>query len=102
MRIRRFNESEEVLNISNERVTEIIDELSSITSEIDEKAKIIASLETELENYRSKSKKSNNQIDDASLSINSVKTKLDESTSLIDDIIKLLRDYNEGGEKYLY
>jgi len=102
MKIRRFNEAEESINISNERVGEIIKELSSLSSDIDSKAKMINGLLSELENYRSNSKKSNNQIDDASLSMDSVKSKLDESTSLIDNIINLLKDYNEGGEKFLY
>jgi uncharacterized protein YaaN involved in tellurite resistance len=102
MKIRKFNEAEEALNISNERVDEIINELSSIASEVDAKAKLINTLSNELENYRSKSKKANNQIDDASLNIEVVKTKLDESTTLIDNIIGLLKDYNEKGSKYLY
>jgi len=102
MKIRKFNEAEEALNISNERVDEIINELSSIASEVDAKAKLINTLSNELENYRSKSKKANNQIDDASLNIEAVKTKLDESTTLIDNIIGLLKDYNEKGSKYLY
>lgn len=102
MRIRKFNESDDLIKISNERVDEIINELSSISSMIDEKSKVVARLFSELENYRSKSKKSNNQIDDASLSIDSVKVKLDESTTLIDNIINLLKNYTENGEKYLY
>ena len=102
MKIRKFNEAEEVLNISNERVDEIMGELSSISSEIDAKSKIINGLLNELENYKTKSKKANNQLDDASLNINSVKIKLDESTTLIDNIIGLLKDYNTNGSKYLY
>lgn len=102
MRIRKFNESGESTNISNERVDEIINELSSISSVIDEKSKIVSGLFSELESYRSKSKKSNNQIDDVSLNIDFVKVKLDESTTLIDNILGLLRDYTENGEKYLY
>ena len=101
MKIRRFNEAEE-MNISSERVEEIINELSSMTSDINEKAKSIATLAGELENYRSKSKQANNQIDDASLNMDSLKSKLDESTTLLDNIIDLLKDYTEGGEKYLY
>ena len=101
MKIRRFNEAEE-MNISNERVEEIINELSSMTSDINEKTKSISTLAGELENYRSKSKQANNQIDDASLNMDSLKSKLDESTTLLDNIIDLLQDYTEGGEKYLY
>jgi uncharacterized coiled-coil DUF342 family protein len=102
MKIRKFNEAEETINISNERVDEIINELSTIASDVDEKAKSVNALLNELENYRSKSKTSNNQIDDASISLDSVKIKLDESTTLIDNIIGLLKDYNNNGSKYLY
>ena len=102
MKIKKFNESEEQLNISNERVNEIINELSSMASEIDANLKDFTSLFSELENYRTTSKKSNNQIDDASISIDSIKTKLSESTILVDSVIGLLKDYNENGSKYLY
>jgi hypothetical protein len=34
--------------------------------------------------------------------MDSLKSKLDESTTLLDNIIDLLKDYTEGGEKYLY
>ena len=102
MRIRKFNESEEPIMISNERVDEIINDLSSIASEIDKKAKIVNGLLNELENYRTQSKKSNNQIDDASLNMDSIKVKLDESTTLIDNVISILKDYTENGSKYLY
>ena len=102
MKIRRFNESEDSENISPERVGEIIEDLSNITSEIDKNAKMINSILNELENYKSTSKSSNNQVDDASISLDSIKSKLDESTSLIDSTIKVLRDYTESGEKYLY
>ena len=40
IKIRRFNEAEE-MNISNERVEEIINELSSMTSDINEKTKTL-------------------------------------------------------------
>ena len=102
MKIKKFNEAEEQLGISNERVDEIINELSSMASEIDANAKSFNSLFSELENFRTKSKKSNNQIDDASLNIDSIKTKLDEATSLIDTVVGLLKDYNENGSKFLY
>ena len=102
MKIRKVYESDEIVTISNERVEEIINELSTISSEIDSKAKTVNSLLNEIENYKSLSKKSNTQIDDAAISMDSVKIKLDESTTLIDDIIGLLKDYNENGSKYLY
>jgi len=102
MKIKKFNEAEDIVNISNDRVDEIISDLSSLSHEIDDKAKIINGLLNELENYKTKSKNANNQIDDAYINMDSVKVKLDESTTLIDNIIGLLKDYNESGSKYLY
>lgn len=102
MKIKKFNESEEVLLISTDRVSEIISELSLMSTEIDGNAKSINKLVNELENYKTSSKKSNNQIDEAALNVDLVKSKLDESTKLLDTIISLLKDYNESGSKYLY
>ncbi len=102
MKIKKFYESEKSDLISVERVNEIISELSSISSEIDGNTRLINSLVNEMENYKTSSKSANNQIDDASIKVDIVRTKLDESTSLIDDIIVLLKNYTENGSKYLY
>jgi len=102
MRILKFNESEEIVNISPERVTEIINEISPMISDIDGKAKVLNGLLSELENFKSGSKKNNNQIDDAIINLDSIKSKLDETTSLLDRVIETLNDYNENGSKFLY
>ena len=102
MRILKFNESEEIVNISPERVTEIINEISPMISDIDGKAKVLNGLLSELENFKSGSKKNNNQIDDAIINLDSIKSKLDETTSLLDIVIETLNDYNENGSKFLY
>ena len=41
MKLKRFNEADKLVNISNERVEEIIDDLSLISDEIDSKSKDI-------------------------------------------------------------
>jgi uncharacterized coiled-coil DUF342 family protein len=102
MRIRKFNEAEESIILSTDRVEEIIQELSTITSSISEKKKMITAIVNELENYRSKSNTSNNQIDDAYLNLDSIDVKLVDSVDIIDNVIVLLKNYTEGGEKYLY
>jgi uncharacterized coiled-coil DUF342 family protein len=102
MNIKKFNEAEETISISNERVDEIIIDLSSITSEINSKSKTVNEILNELENYKTKSTKSNNQIDESTISLNSIGKKLDECTTLIDNVISLLKDYNQNGSKYLY
>ena len=65
MKIRKFFEADETVDISNDRVKEIMDQLSNIASTIDAKKEEIQSLTNELSNFRSKSKSQyikNNQI----------------------------------------
>ena len=102
MKIRKFNEAEESIVLSGDRVEEIIQDLTSITTSISEKKKVINSIVSELENYRSKSNTSNNQIDDAYLNLDSIDVKLNDSIDIIDNVLVLLKGYSEGGEKYLY
>lgn len=102
MKLKRFNEADKLVNISNERVEEIIDDLSLISDEIDSKSKDINKILNELEGYKSLSKKSNNQIDESVLNLDLIRVKLDESTSLIDNIRILLKSYQEGGSEFIY
>jgi hypothetical protein len=57
---------------------------------------------SELENYKSKSKKGNDQIDDSMAALQIVKKSLDEAVDKIDTVISNLMDYNDEGRKYLY
>ena len=102
MRIRKVNEQEELIEISNERVSEIIQELVKINSEIQSNEKNIQSMCNELLNFRSKSTTANNQIDDSTLNLEVVSSSLQEINSNIDSIIESLNDYSENGPKFLY
>ena len=101
MKIKRFLESEEV-DISTERVGEIIEDLREFTSTIEDKNKMVESYINELNNYKNQSKKGNDQIDDSIAALQVVKKDLDDSLDKVDTIINNLMNYNEEGRKYLY
>ena len=101
MKIKKFNEVTDV-DISTERVNEIIEELSKISVIVDTQNNLILKLSEELSNYKSNSKKENDQIDDAIINLDVVKSKLDDSISSLDDISVKLKSYTEDGRKFLY
>jgi hypothetical protein len=103
MKIRRFNEAnDEQLDISTDRSGEMIEKLKDSLSIIEDKSKFIDTMLSELENYKSKSKKGNDQIDDSLSALQIVKRNLDEAVDKIDTVIGNLMDYNDEGRKYLY
>ena len=101
MKIKRFNESEQ-LDISSERIDEILEELKEVISTLDDKNKMIDSLTNEFNNYKGESKKGNDQIDDSILALQVIKKNLDESVDKLDTVLQNLTDYNDSGRKYLY
>lgn len=101
MKIRRFYESENI-DISPERVGEMIEELKDFLSDIENKNKLIESMSSELENYKNQSKKGNDQIDDSIAAFQVIKKNLDDSIDKIDTVVNNLLDYNDSGRKYLY
>lgn len=102
MKIRRFNEDVEQLDISPERIGEIIEDLREFVSTIEDKNKMVEAYINELNNYKNKSKKGNDQIDDSIAALQVVKKDLDDSLDKADTIINNLMDYNDEGRKYLY
>ena len=101
MKIRRFNEGEQV-DISSERINEVLVELKDFTSLMDEKSKYVESLLNELNNYKSESKKGNDQIDDSIAALQVMKKDIDDCVDKIDTTINNLSDYNDSGRKYMY
>jgi ABC-type transporter Mla subunit MlaD len=103
MKIKRFNENlEENIDISQERIGEIIEELKDILSSLEDKSKMIDGFTNEFNNYKSKSKKGNDQIDDSISAFQIVKKDLDNSVDKVDTIINNLVSYNDEGRKFLY
>lgn len=101
MKIKRFTEAEQV-DISSERVNEIIDSLKEFSAILDDKLKFVESLVNELNNYKSESKKGNDQIDDSIASLQVLVKDVEDSLDKVDTVVNNLGDYNDGGRKYLY
>ncbi len=101
MRIKRFLENAQ-MNISYDRVEEILKELKELTAYLDDKNKSVLSLTTELNNYKNKSQKSNDQIDDSISALQIIKNDFDNSISKLDTVINNITDYNQEGRKFLY
>jgi ABC-type transporter Mla subunit MlaD len=103
MKIKKFNESlEESIDISQERIGEIIEELKDLLSSLEDKTKTIEGFTNEFNNYKSKSKKGNDQIDDSIAAFQVVKKDLDSSIDKVDTVINNLVSYNDEGRRYLY
>lgn len=102
MRIKRFNEATEQVDISSERIDELMSELKETISTIDSKNKFIESLENELNDYKSDSQRGNDQIDDSIFALQVIKKNLSDSLDKFDTIIKNLQSYDDEGRKYLY
>lgn len=101
MKIKRFNESEQI-DISSERIKEILTQLQDFAAQLMDNNKMIESLTNELSNYESSATKGNDQIDDSISSAQMLKTSIVDSIDKVDNIIKNLSDYDEKGRKYLY
>ncbi len=101
MKIKRFFESDQV-DISPERVAEMIEDLKDYVSEIEDKSTKVDALSSELSNYKNNSTKSNDQIDDSIAALQVIKKDLDDCVDKLDTIIQNLDDYNNNGRKYLY
>lgn len=103
MIIRKFNEElEETVDISQERVGEIIEELKDFLSLLEDKNKSIEGFINEFNNYKSKSKKGNDQIDDSIAASQVIKRDLDNSIDKVDTVINNLVSYNDKGRIFLY
>lgn len=101
MKIKRFTESDQV-DISPERVNEIIEELKDVSSIMDDKFVYTDELLNELNNYKNQSKRGNDQIDDSISALQMMKKDIEDCKDKLDTIINNLLDYNESGRKMMY
>jgi hypothetical protein len=88
MRIKKFNEKEQI-DISSERVEEIVDELRKLSSKLENGYKVSDSFINEFNNYKSDSQKGNDQIDDTVFALEVVKKNLDDSLDKLSPIKKV-------------
>jgi len=100
-RIRRFNESEQI-DISAERTAEMIEDLKDMASTLLDKKKLAESLIGELESYKNKSDKGNDQIDDTIAALQVLAKDLESASDKAETSIGNLESYGEEGRKYLY
>lgn len=101
-RIKRLAEQQDAVEISTDRVEEIISELRSAISRLAKSKDMAMSMSNELSNFRSASRTANNQIDDAAINLDLASSRLEEASTVLDEVVKSLEDYNEKGPRYLY
>lgn len=102
MKIKKFWEKNEILNLSTEETSDIIEILQSAIEELDGKKQEIFSEKNKLMNFQNRDTKKNDQIDDAISNLELSLKSLSDSISKIDESLKLIKDYSENGRKYLY
>lgn len=102
MKIKRFFEQEEKIQISNDTVKDMLVKIQNMAKSLDENKKSISSIENTLGNFTSKSQASLTQIDSSRQDLQSVDTKLSDIVGILDEVIRKLTDYNDSGEKFLY
>jgi uncharacterized coiled-coil DUF342 family protein len=112
MKIKRFFENEVQgpvgtmdlsKDISSSRVEEIIKDISSFMDNFEENLNKLKKYEEELAKYKSKSKKSNDQIDDSIVELQQVNKSIEQDVqSKLDTLIEKLKDYVENGRNYIY
>ncbi len=100
-RIRRFDESEQI-DISPERTAEIIEDLKDMVATLGDKKKLADSLISELDAYKNKSDRGNDQIDDTIAALQVIAKELESAADKADTAIGNLDSYGEEGRKYLY
>ena len=100
MKIKRFNENQQS-DLTNERASEIIDELEEIYEFISNKDKYLDSLINELKNSKSESSKNNDQIDDSYITLDLLKNELSISKIKIEKVLDNLKSYLDDGREII-
>jgi DNA repair ATPase RecN len=91
----------EGVEISEERVMEIVDMVKDMMSEFDESKSELESLLAELSNYVDMAKKSSDQIDDSISSLQIMRSDISNIIDKGDNIISNMISYKEDGRKYI-
>jgi hypothetical protein len=102
MKIRKFNEADDINDISSDRTNEIIEDLRKTIVFLEQKVENIDSYLNELGNFQNTEKSKNDQIDDAVSNLQLVRSALKDSITNLDNSTISLEDYNKSGRKYLY
>jgi hypothetical protein len=102
MKIRKFNEAEDINDISADRTNEIIEDLRKTIVFLEQKVENIDSYLNELGNFQNTKNSQNDQIDDAVSNLQLVRGAIKDSITNLDNSTISLEDYNKSGRKYLY
>ena len=100
--IKSFYDANDIKIMSSEAIERIITEFNNISIQLDKSAIKCTTISKDVSNCTSKNNKNNNQIDDAFVKIETLKSLLKEANNLIQEINDNLLDYSKEGEKYLY
>lgn len=103
--MRKFSklfEEKEISDISNDRVSELISQLSAMSSDISQKVEFVDSLVNELDDFRRSSTSKNDQIDDCIANLQLMKKLLLDSLDKSDNVVIGIKDYEKNGRKFLY
>src|ERR1035437_3675256 len=88
--------------LAPDRVSDIEKDMTQMSQVIKLKVEIVDSLLNELNDFKSDSKSSNDQIDDSIANLQLVRKNLSDSLDKLDNVVKNMNDYNESGSKFLY
>lgn len=90
------------MEISSERVDEIISDSRKSIEFIEVEIDKIKSMIVDLTAYRSTSLNGNDQIDDTISAYQMAVSNLEDTIDKLDTVINNLNDYNQRGRNYLY
>lgn len=102
MKIKRFNEELDPVEINKEELMKMIEELEDFVSIAKDKQTYTESSLQELSKYANPSKKGNDQIDDTIISLQSIKKNLDDIIDGLDTSITNLQSYVDSGSSFLF
>jgi ABC-type transporter Mla subunit MlaD len=69
---------------------------------LNQKNEVVDSLINELNNFKSDSEKSSDQIDDTISNLQLIRKYLSDTTDKLDNVVNNMDDYSKNGRKYLY
>ncbi len=102
MKIKRFNEELDPVEINKQDLMDAIKELEDFIAIAKDKQTYTESTLQYLSNYGNTSKKGNDQIDDTIISLQSIKKNLDDIIDSLDTSITNLQSYVDSGSSFLF
>lgn len=100
--MRKFSKLFENKDISNDRISELILQLSTISSDFSQKIEFVDSLVNELDNFRKSSSSKNDQIDDCIANLQLMKKLFLDLLDKSNNVTAGIKDYEKNGRKDIY